>query len=80
VKALTEPREVEGAIKSRADAKLTGELWTLAGHQEDAFVLSEGDKVRVREFVTESIQLITNAHNPCKWWQFGCKSSRRQDD
>ena len=81
MRALTEAREVEGPIKKRADAKLTGDLWTLAGHQEDVIVLSEGDKVRVRDFVSEAIRLITLNHQPpCKWWQFGCKKARQEDN
>lgn len=79
VKAMTEPRRVEGPLKSRADAEVTGDLWTLAGKQEDVIFLSEGDKARVRDFVSEAVQAITLSYaQPCRWWQFGCKAARKK--
>lgn len=81
VKALTEPTVVEGAIKKRKDAITNGDLWTLSGRQDDALVVANDDKLRVRQFVADATAAIERGRRPaCKAWNFVCRWKRKDED
>ena len=79
VNQLATPRTVQGPIQRRAEATNNGELWQLSGNQEDAFGLSEGDKLRIKEFVSQAVAAINLANlGDCSWYDFKCRSERKK--
>lgn len=69
---------MEGPIQRRADAETNGDLWKFAGAAEDWGTLSEGDKVRLREFVEESLDAIELGRiGECHWYDIACRRARK---
>ncbi len=68
---MTQPREISGPVKTRAQAETNGQLWELAGAQEDALVLSNEDKERIRQFVKDAVTIYEKSQKkacgPLNW-------------
>lgn len=64
--ALTAPTEIEGPVRTRADAADNGELWNFAGQAEAATLRCNVDKAELRGLLAPP-----GVAPPCPWWRFG---------
>lgn len=70
VRALTEPRVIEGEVAHLDEAETWQQVWDYAGDAEEAHWLSERDKARTLRFVERSAAAIAQGRlPPCRWWQ-----------
>lgn len=70
VRALTEPRAIDGDIPTLDAAETFGQVWEFAGNAEEGHWLSERDKAVTRNFVEKAAAAIAEARlPPCRWWQ-----------
>ncbi|QIN95198.1 hypothetical protein DLP3_035 [Stenotrophomonas phage vB_SmaS_DLP_3] len=79
VNKMAEAREVPPVSGSNRmeDQTVFGDAYVLGINLENTLWLSEGDKRRIKEFVSEAMQAIREARNPCRWWEFSCKKRLR---
>lgn len=63
ISALTQPCEIEGAVRSRGEARTNGELWTFAGQAEAAVARCNRDKELLE-------QALSPDPAPRPWWRF----------
>lgn len=80
VKALAQPREVQGAIQNPEDAENTEQAWDLLLKLDDIKYLSNGDKQRIYTFVDDSLKLIAKSRQRvCRWYQLKCKRTNKEN-
>ena len=74
VNGMTQPREPSADVKRVEDAADTGQLFALALSLEETLWLSNQDKVRIRTFVNDALDLIEKSRRPaCSRWNLFCK-------
>ncbi len=73
VRSMTEPREPKSDVTRVEDTTDTGQLFALAMALEEVKLLSNEDKRRLREFITDSLDIIDTSRRPapCPRWRLG---------
>ena len=68
VRTMLPPRTPAGDVKLAENAETTEQAWNLLLDLEDVNYMHSEDKRRAIKFVTESVELIREARQPCGFW------------
>lgn len=78
VQQMTQPRPVQGKVTRLEDAQTGDDLFRYGLAVEQAKWLDEQDKLRLRFFINDALDVVEESRKPpCPWWNYACIRNRR---